>query len=97
MMSKNFKNGLDDALGTIPGHMGSFISTPYQEEERIESEEPSEPKRPIRKRESKSKKVLLLITPTLHEKVKEIADREGDSVNNMISRLLEEAVELHKE
>ena len=96
-MSKNIKGDLDDALGSLTGHMSSFISRPYQEEERIESEGIEEPERPTRKRESKSKKVLLLMTPTLHEKVKKIADQEGDSVNNMISRLLEEAVESHKE
>ena len=97
-MNKNFKGGLDDALGTLPGHMGSFISTSYQEEERIESAEAETkiPNHPFQKRESKSKRVLLLMTPTLHEKVKAIADQECDSVNNMISRLLEEAVEKHE-
>ncbi|MBQ8000372.1 MAG: hypothetical protein IJ298_04050 [Ruminococcus sp.] len=41
--------------------------------------------------ETKSKRLQLLVQPSLYEKVKAIADRENKSVNELIHSILEEA------
>lgn len=43
--------------------------------------------------ETKSKKLQMLMQPSLYEAVKELADQHGDSVNNYIHVLLKKHVE----
>lgn len=42
--------------------------------------------------ETRSKRLQLLIQPSLYEKLKERADREGRSVNDLVHYLLEDAL-----
>lgn len=42
--------------------------------------------------EKKSKRLQLLIQPSLYDKLKGKADREGSSVNDTLHRILEEAL-----
>ena len=44
------------------------------------------------KEEIKSKKFQMLIKPSVYDGIKELADKNGDSVNNYINELLEEHV-----
>lgn len=48
------------------------------------------------KEEAKSKKVLLLMKPSLYAKVKELAEKKGTSVNNAINVMLESLLEAQK-
>lgn len=48
------------------------------------------------KEEAKSKKVLLLMKPSLYAKVKELSEKKGTSVNNAINVMLESLLEAQK-
>lgn len=43
-------------------------------------------------KESRSKRVHILMKPSLHEKLNEYADQNGDSLNNLVHSILEEFV-----
>lgn len=89
---KTFKADLNPAL--------QFISTPQAEAERAETatetETPSQGKPPAGYRinplyiEKRSKRLQVLLTPSLYERVRERATAEGYSVNDMVNRILEE-------
>lgn len=44
-------------------------------------------------RESRSKRVHILMKPSLHEKLSEYAEKNGDSLNNLVHSVLEEFVQ----
>lgn len=44
-------------------------------------------------RETKSKKLQLLVYPSIYNKFKELADRQGTSVNNLINEIMREYVD----
>ena len=81
---KSFKAELNPAL--------QFISTPAQApEERRTEEAPEGYKVNPLYVEKKTKRLQLLVQPSLYEKVKSRADAEGFSVNDYIHRLLDTA------
>ena len=46
-------------------------------------------------RETKSKRLYLLVKPSVHQKIAEYADATGDTTNNIINTLMEEFVAKH--
>lgn len=89
MAKKDFSNIQSPAM--------QFISTP---EETPEPKKKDAPKQGIPEGyklnpeyvEKKSRRLQLLMQPSLYEKLKSKASDEGTSVNNLIHQLLEEAV-----
>lgn len=51
--------------------------------------QPTEIIKPLNRAESKSKRLQLLIKPSLHSLLKDKAEQEGTSVNNLINEILE--------
>lgn len=51
--------------------------------------QPSEIIKPLKRAESKSKRLQLLIKPSLHSLLKDEADQQRTSVNNLINEILE--------
>lgn len=49
----------------------------------------------VEARETKSKRLYLLVKPSVHQKISEYADATGDSTNNIINTLMEEFVAKH--
>jgi len=86
---KSFKSDLNPAL--------QFISTQEAPEQEAEQEQPRAAKAPEGYKlnqlyiEKKSKRVQLLMQPSLFEKVKARANREGLSFNELVHSILEEA------
>ena len=70
-----------------------FISTPTEERGGEPNNAPEGYKLSPRHGETRSKRLQLLIAPSLHEKLKERAAADGCSVNDFINRALTEAVE----
>ena len=62
-----------------------------QEEE--QAEEPVRPPYQRKSREYKTRRLQLLMKPSLHDALKERADEEDTSVNDLIHSLLEAAME----
>lgn len=83
---KSFKADLSPAM--------QFISTPAAEEAPapIREEAPAGYKVNPLFIEKRSKRLQLLVQPSLYDQIKARADAEGCSVNDMIHRLLENAV-----
>lgn len=84
---KTFKDNLSPAM--------QFISTPEPEETdpqtgTIEAPPEGHKVNPIYV-ETRSKRLQLLVQPSLHAKIKQKADREGVSMNELIHTILEEA------
>lgn len=86
---KSFKDVINPAM--------QFISQPVIEEtpqeKKQESQTPTLPPKGYKYIESRSKRLQLLIQPSLFEKVKAIAQSENKSVNDFIHTLLESEVE----
>ena len=88
---KSFKNELNPAL--------QFISTPEEAAEAPEREQvtPTKHQPPEGYKvnplyiETKSKRLQLLLQPSLYEKIKARANQEGRSVNELVHSILEEA------
>lgn len=57
-----------------------------------QDQQPKQPLKVVKVAESKSKRVQLLIKPSLHSLLKDRAEREGTSVNNLINEILEKGV-----
>ena len=57
-----------------------------------QDQQPKQPLKTEKIAESKSKRVQLLIKPSLHSLLKEKAEREGTSVNNLINEILEKGI-----
>lgn len=86
---KSFKENLNPAM--------QFISTPAEEAEtRTETPRAGEAPEGYRVNplyiEKRSKRLQLLVQPSLYDKIKAQADAEGSSVNDYIHKALEEAV-----
>ena len=72
-------------------------STPEQETASIRTKQPPEGYKlnPLYL-ETKSRRVQLILQPSLHEKVKQAAQTEGVSFNEYVHRVLEQAVKEKK-
>jgi hypothetical protein len=81
MAKKSFKDNLTPAM--------QFISTPVEERPQIDAPPEGYKVNPLYI-EKKSKRLQLLIQPSLFGKVKARADREGKSVNELIHSILED-------
>ena len=82
---KSFKDNLNPAL--------QFISIPEDKpEQAIPEKAPEGYKVNPAFIETKSKRVQLLMQPSLHQKLKNKAAAEGKSLNDLIHSILEEAV-----
>jgi hypothetical protein len=81
MAKKSFKDNLAPAM--------QFISTPVEERPQIDAPPEGYKVNPLYI-EKKSKRLQLLIQPSLFGKVKARADREGKSVNELIHSILED-------
>lgn len=92
MAKKTFKDSINPAM--------SFIS--QESIDRAEGETPAETKKPDKAPEgyklnplyveTKSKRLQLLIQPSLHEKLKKKAQAEGTSVNDLVNGILQDAL-----
>lgn len=84
---KSFKADLNPAM--------QFISTPTEDERETTTATASTPEgykvNPLYI-EKRSKRLQLLVQPSLYDKIKAQADAEGCSVNDLIHRVLEDAV-----
>lgn len=84
---KSFKADLNPAM--------QFISTPTEDEREVTTATAPAPEgykvNPLYI-EKRSKRLQLLIQPSLYDKIKAQADAEGCSVNDLIHRVLEDAV-----
>lgn len=84
---KSFKADLNPAM--------QFISTPTEDEREVATATAPAPEgykvNPLYI-EKRSKRLQLLIQPSLYDKIKAQADTEGCSVNDLIHRVLEDAV-----
>jgi len=92
MAKKTFKNEINPAL--------QFIST-STDENINEKESQAIPDNVTVKRnplyiETKSKRVQLLIQPSLHSKLKKISEQEGTSLNDLIHTILENSTQKPK-
>ena len=92
MAKKTFKNEMNPAL--------QFIST-STDENINEKESQAIPDNVTVKRnplyiETKSKRVQLLIQPSLHSKLKKISEQEGTSLNDLIHTILENSTQKPK-
>lgn len=89
---KSFKNELNPALQFISAPEEAAAGNPEQEQQTPAKPEPPEGYKinPLYI-ETKSKRLQLLLQPSLYEKVKARAKREGRSVNELIHSILEEA------
>ena len=87
---KSFKENLSGNLNPAM----QFISTPTEEPER--GAETKEPPKGYKANplyiETKSRRVQLLLQPSLYEKLKAGAASHGDSVNEYVHSLLEDAM-----
>lgn len=81
-MTSKSKSFIQDMQPVVPAAM-RFISTPA----------PAEAEPRAHRGETKSRRLQVLIQPSLHERVKERALSEGRSVNDMISVLLASALD----
>lgn len=81
MAKKSFKDNLNPAM--------QFISQPLEESPKAETPPEGYKVNPLYI-EKKSKRLQLLIQPSLFGKVKARADREGKSVNELIHSILED-------
>jgi hypothetical protein len=81
MAKKSFKDNLTPAM--------QFISTPVEERPQIDAPPEGYKVNPLYI-EKKSKRLQLLIQPSLYSKIKARADREGRSVNELIHSILED-------
>ena len=84
---KSFKAELNPAM--------QFISTPTEDERKVTTATAPAPEgykvNPLYI-EKRSKRLQLLVQPSLYDKIKAQADAEGCSVNDLIHRVLEDAV-----
>lgn len=84
---KSFKAELNPAM--------QFISTPTEDEREVTTATDPAPEgykvNPLYI-EKRSKRLQLLVQPSLYDKIKAQADAEGCSVNDFIHRVLEDAV-----
>jgi predicted DNA binding CopG/RHH family protein len=92
MSKKTFKDELNPALQFI----NTLRLTDEEEQTEQETVENIPVSVPIKRNtlyiESKSKRIQLLMRPSLHRKLKEMADQKGTSLNDLIHTILEKSV-----
>lgn len=101
-MAKSFFEKVEKKRATTESPAMMFITqpeelTPPAAETRTPSASPLQAERPMRApqgREAKTRRLQLLLTPSLYESVKERAEAEGLSVNETISELLQRALSI---
>lgn len=85
---KSFKDNLNPAL--------QFISLPEEQPEQAKPEQAAELPEGYKLNpmyvEKRSKRVQLLVQPSLHQKIKARAEATGTSTNDVIHSILEEAL-----
>lgn len=81
MAKKSFTNNLNPAM--------NFISSPV-EEQPTQAKPPEGYKVNPLYLETKSRRLQLLIQPSLYNKIKARADREGKSINELVHSILED-------
>lgn len=76
------------------------VNTAMAEQKQNEAPNPAkammnpEPEQPVKKvKERKSKRLQLLVYPSVYDSVKKTADAEGESVNEIINAILKEHFE----
>ena len=82
MAKKSFTNNLNPAM--------SFISSPVEEQPTLAKPPEGYKVNPLYL-ETKSRRLQLLIQPSLYNKIKARADREGKSINELVHSILEDA------
>jgi hypothetical protein len=82
MAKKSFTNNLNPAM--------NFISTPVEEQPKLDQPPEGYKLNPLYL-EKKSRRLQLLIQPSLHSKIKARADKEGKSLNELVHSILEDA------
>lgn len=85
MPKKTFKENISPAMNFISPESIAKVEEPQQAPEGYKPN-------PLYI-ETKSRRLQLLIKPSLHEKLKRRAQREGTSVNDIVNTILEEATE----
>ena len=92
-MSNSFKDKAEKRRASANNPAMMFISQPEAEPERKASPLQA-PMRAPQGREAKTRRLQLLLTPSLYQAIKDRADSEGLSVNETISELLQTALNL---
>jgi hypothetical protein len=92
--SKNFKRNLNQILEPAI----QFVSQPTQtksqvQEERLHTEIPGGCKVNPLYVETRSRRMQLLLQPSLYDKLKQQANQKGESVNGLVNSLLEDALQ----
>ena len=77
---KSFKSDLNPAM--------QFISVPQETSDKPQKITESQKAKPIYP-ETRSKRLQLLLTPSLHDNLKKIAQSENRSLNDLINSILE--------
>lgn len=89
MAKKNFFPDLEEEKSAAL----SIINPKADTEPEPYSEDPQPtiiaPSRPSRRTETKSKRMQILIKPSLYDKLRRIADAEGTSMNDIINSIIE--------
>lgn len=104
-MSKSFRDKAEEKRTSANNPAMMFISQPQAEEPqrnrvtlkaqpKASPLQAAQPKRAPQGAETKSRRLQLLLTPSLYEAVKERAEAEGLSVNETISELLQTALRI---
>ena len=90
-MGKGFKNKADNAaLDFIDISAASTVPEELETTAEVVKTSAVQP-RVNQKKEPKSKRLQLLIRPSLYEAIKNKSDQTGESVNELINKALEEA------
>jgi len=89
MAKKTFKNEINPAL--------QFINTSTDENIHEEESQSIPGNVPMKRNplyiETKSRRIQLLIQPSLHSKLKKISEQKGTSLNNLIHTILENSTQ----
>jgi len=87
MPKKTFQNEFNPAL--------QFISTSTDEENQVQETQNIPTPVPMKRNplyiETRSKRIQILMQPSLHNKLKSIATQKGTSLNDLIHTLLEQS------
>ena len=95
MSKKTFKDEFNPALQFISTSTDSTeVENTEQEQQNISATVPM--KRNPLYIETKSKRIQLLIQPSLHSKLKDIAEQKETSINDLIHTILEKATRKNK-
>lgn len=88
MAKKNFFPDLEENKGIALNIINDPELEPYEEEPATPSGKYA-PKPRTRRTETKSRRMQILLKPSLYEKLHRIADAEGISINSLINDIIE--------